>query len=887
MEKSQVVDIDKQIKEKLRPEIIDVLLSENIKDLYPPQKLAVLPAISNKNIVVSIPTASGKTLIAEISIIQKLLENRRKGITQKALYLCPLKALASEKYYEFKKRWAKLGFKVGFAVGDVDNYDYRVFENDIIILTNEKADSLLRSKPQWIKEIGILVVDEIHLLNDNSRGIILEILLTRITEVNPEVQIIGLSATISNADEIAGWLHAELITSDWRPIQLKEGYYKDNCIVYSDEDIKTIKYQTKDPIYNLIMDVLDDGGQCLVFVNSRNNSRSLAEKLYPKLGPRLSEKEVFELRSLSEEFEGLVPAGDLTRDAQILTKTLKCGVAFHNAGLSQEQRRFIEDNFRKGKIKVLTATPTLAAGVNTPARRVIIQSIYRYESDVGGMQKIPVMEYKQMSGRAGRPGYDPYGDSILISSNEARIQELADYYIKGAPEWIVSKLNSAELLQTHILGNIVMNQTCTEDSLINFFLRTFLAYQIDKYKKIKDSEKTDNPKLAIKNSKINDSKPIKLKRKSSRGEDPLKLLDMDLTFHSAADMVDNKQKIRERQIDALKELNLTSSSSDIKKEIKKIISEAIDFLNTYEFITKQKQPNSSLYYYSPTKLGNITTQLYLNPYIAQGIIRRVNLVKKILDSKSSKYKIDEITFLYIMALTGEFQGINFKQSDYDVVTGLIRNHENKINMFTFDVDPEENTSIYQDMNALKQTLILMEWINENPESDITERYEIGTGDLQRMNDTAQWLARAIVQYSKFAKSDYINKIVESLNIRIKYGIRKELIQLIRLKGIGRVRARILYKNGFFTLQDISNAPDTALERLPLFSKSLIKSIREQLASGKLKWIGTTQNLETSEEDTETELEIETTRELIKDSNVSNSKKKKSSKSSGNRQTTLF
>jgi len=418
---------DSNLYDIINPLILDKLKTSGITKLYPPQETALIPALGGKNVVVCVPTASGKTLIAEIAMVQRILEYKSFQKPKKALYLCPLKALASEKYQEFRKRWASVGIRVGYSIGDVDTYDYRVFQNDIIVMTNEKADSLLRSKPEQIKDIGILVSDEIHLINDNDRGVTLEILLTRILNINKTIQIIGLSATISNASELAVWLKAELIKSDWRPVQLKEGYYNDKEIIYSNNEIKPIKYTSKEPVFNLVSDVLDDGGQCLVFLNTRKNAESQAEKLSTMLKTRFKQNELDELNDIADIFMQISNPADVTKETKFLIQLLKHGVAFHHAGLTQEQRTFIEDNFRKGRIKVLTATPTLAAGVNTPARRVIIKSLYRYDKDGGGMVKIPIIEYKQMSGRAGRPGYDPYGDSIIVGSNSKQSEDLATY----------------------------------------------------------------------------------------------------------------------------------------------------------------------------------------------------------------------------------------------------------------------------------------------------------------------------------------------------------------------------------------------------------------------------------------------------------------------------
>jgi len=203
--------IEENYSQFLHNQIITLLKKRKITQFYPPQWKAIKPGLEGNNLVVSIPTASGKTLIAEIIALQRFLkasEESKKDSKKrkKILYLCPLKALANEKHKEFKKPWGDLGIRVGISTSDIDQNDFRVFFNDLIILTNEKADSLIRSNPKLIENIQMVICDEIHLINDDSRGITLEFLLTRLMTLNPNIQIVGLSATIKNANELAEWL---------------------------------------------------------------------------------------------------------------------------------------------------------------------------------------------------------------------------------------------------------------------------------------------------------------------------------------------------------------------------------------------------------------------------------------------------------------------------------------------------------------------------------------------------------------------------------------------------------------------------------------------------------------------------------------------------------
>lgn len=202
------------------PEQLYAVLEKEIKELRPSQIKSIENGLlERRNLLVCTPTASGKTLIAELASMKSILENKGK-----AVYIAPLKALASEKYSDFKKKYSSLA-KIAISIGDVDSSDSYLSEYDWIITTSEKLDSLLRHSSPWVSRISVVVVDEIHLLNDAERGPTLEILLTILKSLLKNAQFIGLSATIGNPEELAEWLDAFLIADDWRPVKLHQGVY--------------------------------------------------------------------------------------------------------------------------------------------------------------------------------------------------------------------------------------------------------------------------------------------------------------------------------------------------------------------------------------------------------------------------------------------------------------------------------------------------------------------------------------------------------------------------------------------------------------------------------------------------------------------------------------
>ncbi|MFZ7138630.1 MAG: DEAD/DEAH box helicase [archaeon] len=453
-----------------------VLIQLGLTELYPPQEEAVhAGALNGKNLVLASPTASGKTLVAELCALKHILENDGK-----VLYLSPLRALASEKYEEFQKytsikKTNGRKISIGISTGDFDGSDPWMGKHDVIITTNEKADSLLRHRTKWVNDISLVVADEVHLLNDASRGPTLEVVLARLMQISPDVQLLVLSATIKNVDEVADWLKAISVTTEWRPVTLREGVIINDEIHFKDGGAQKIENSAKNPTLNLAVYTVKSGNQALAFAGTRRNSISLAKKVATKIKPYLSKPLK---RSLDQLAEQILATGERTRLGEQLAEVVRCGAAFHHAGLSGGHRKIIENSFKEGKIKILTATPTLAIGMNLPARVVIINEYRRYEPGYG-YYPIPVLEYKQMAGRAGRPRYDKFGDSILVAKTEDERDYLMENYILAETEQIWSKLAVEKILRSHVLATIASDFAHSEQGIYEFFGKTFYAHQYD------------------------------------------------------------------------------------------------------------------------------------------------------------------------------------------------------------------------------------------------------------------------------------------------------------------------------------------------------------------------------------------------------------------------
>ena len=440
--------------------VAEALMAAGFRELHPPQAEAIPLTLEGGNLVAAIPTASGKSLIGYVAALKTLVEHRGR-----VLYIVPLKALASEKRDDFL-RFSDLGINVHMSTGDLDSDDRGLEKADIVIATSEKADSMIRHGSRWMDEVKLVIADEIHMIHDPGRGPTLEVALTKMMRRRSDLQVIALSATISNADDLADWLHASLVRSDWRPVPLMEGAYLPGRIVFGDRTERQVP-QREDAVSSLVVQAVEDGGQCLVFVNSRRSTEAEAVRLAGHLGPRFG-------RQLPKAEESLLEGdSESTATGRKLASCVRSGTAFHNAGLTYRQRKYIEDSFRAGTIKCIVATPTLAAGINLPARRVVVRDTYRYEN--GANVPISVMEVKQMCGRAGRPGYDPYGEAVLVAKNDRDFEHLMTDYVDHDTERLTSKLFQEKVLRSHILGIIATGDAESDEEIVDFMKDTFFG----------------------------------------------------------------------------------------------------------------------------------------------------------------------------------------------------------------------------------------------------------------------------------------------------------------------------------------------------------------------------------------------------------------------------
>ena len=456
------------------------LRADGIESLYPPQAEAVEAGVTRgANLVASVPTASGKTLMATLAMLSAVAgdgdtdEDAGASPPGKALYIVPLRALASEKREEFEQ-FEEYGLEVGVSTGNYESEGGWLASKDIVVATSEKVDSLVRNDAPWLDELSCVVADEVHLVDDAERGPTLEVTLAKLRQLNPDLQTVALSATIGNAEELAAWLDAELVDSDWRPIDLKKGVHYGQALHLEDGSQSELPVRgSEKPAAAIVRDTLEDDGSTLVFVNSRRNAEAAARRLASTVESHLTPEERDELADVADEIRDVSD----TETSDDLADAVEKGAAFHHAGCASGHRSLVEDAFRDRLVKVIAATPTLAAGVNTPARRVVVRDWRRYDGTAGGMAPLSVLEVHQMMGRAGRPGLDPYGEALLIASSHDELDELFERYVWADPEPVRSKLAAEPALRTHILATVASGFANSRAGLLEFLERTLHATQ--------------------------------------------------------------------------------------------------------------------------------------------------------------------------------------------------------------------------------------------------------------------------------------------------------------------------------------------------------------------------------------------------------------------------
>ncbi len=475
------------------------------------------------------------------------------------------------------------------------------------------------------------------------------------------------------------------------------------------------------PVIDVALDTIALQKQAIVFVNSKNSAEKQAEDISKKL-PATQQ-------ALAEKIEKVLstPTKQCTRLASCVQK----GTAFHHAGLHQKQRELIEDAFREGSIKIICATPTLAAGVDLPAYRAVLKDLKRYT--FRGLQYIPVLEYMQMAGRAGRPSYDTEGQAICLASTRPQAEELTEIYLHGKPEEITSKLAAEPVLRTYALSLLVTDVARSKEELLAFFKKTFFGHQYG------DSE----------------------------------LL---------SDMVSNVLRL-------LDEWEFVKGSKD-------------DFMSADNLDER----------YKPTVLGKRVAELYVDPYTAHQLLERLQ-------------KKERTTFGYMQALAHTLEMrplLRVKQSE-------VNHYEDKAAMEDLlEDEPFDYDEYAEYLNSVKTASFLMDWMDEHTEDELLAKYGIRPGEIRAKQNIVDWLIMSAKELAGIQLLPIRNDLAK-LRLRLKHGAKEELLPLLKLKQVGRARARKLFNAGIKNVADVKKADPTTLQQL--MGKKIAENIIKQRVMG--------------------------------------------------------
>ncbi|MHA2399945.1 MAG: DEAD/DEAH box helicase [Promethearchaeota archaeon] len=807
--------------------ILRVLFENRIFKLREIQKRAIQQGLFfRKSFLICAPSGSGKTLIGELCAISNLFQNFGRSV-----YLVPFKALALEKFTYFKQNYEKYGIKIELSIGDFTVEDEVLEKADLIVTTYEKMDSILRnfSDKEWISEISSIIIDEIHIIGESDRGPRLESLIVRLNEFLHNPQLIGLSATIKNSQFFNSWLSSlgnatTLIESEDRPVPL---HYKIEITQNKESTMKRIIKQT-----------LEKNGQVLVFLNKRKSAQKTAENLQTTVKKHLNDTELKAIKKL-EKLLGRVKGGH-----QELRKTIRSGVAFHHAGLLPRERKLIEDNFRKRIIKIICCTITLSAGINTPARVVILKDFKKYVTSGRNIKNytgyfengdgfsyfkpFSANEVFQILGRAGRPGLDSVGYGFILVQNFEEKMWVEDQFFKTRtlseplkPQYndLLSGLNKINTLKEQVLLRIFEEKIITLKQLKQFFEKTYFWYGI--------KDKMESQLIPI-------EQLLMIKEITTRNI---------LKLHSHPETVKklNQKKIQVKisniQSDTLAgyiktDYGVFLCQFDIESGIrcscgfKNGISD--NFANeefSFEFCN---HVTSFLLYL--INLSDPKIQKYVNSIVPKAV--KNQYILNYLFEKGLILKNEDGTIQ-----CSQFGKLIIRLYLYPVSGVIIRYKlENKeINSFQ-DLLKEAYDVLKAERRVRDQKMLepLLDWTDEDPLEEIVDKYRIMTGDLFSVKDNVERILQFIAIIARNLstsgrdlqeKLSRVAEMAETLKIRIHYGIRGELFDLVlRLNDVARVRARILYNAGYHTASQVKRESPYVLHRKTGLGLTLCKKI---------------------------------------------------------------
>lgn len=719
------------------------------------QCLAVGQVLQGGNLVYSAPTSAGKTLVSELLMLKRVLETKRK-----ALFILPFVSVAKEKMHYLQSVFEEVGIRVEGYMGSTSAAG-GFAALDVAVCTIEKANSLIN---RLIEEdsmglLGMVVVDELHMVGDSGRGYLLELLLTKIQYIAQKqkttgslsegVQIVGMSATLPNLSLLANWLGAELYQTDYRPVPLQE-HLKIGCNIYNN-NLSVVRQFTPalhikgddDHIVSLCYETVREGHSVLLFCPSKN----WCEKLVDSIA-----REFYNLRHKEPQNEAEPQPVSLDRESlqdvlaqlrrtpagldPILQRSVPWGVAFHHAGLTFDERDVLEGAFRQGIVRVLAATSTLSSGVNLPARRVIIRT-----PTFNGHLLDP-LTYKQMSGRAGRKGVDTIGESVLVCKEAERQKGIR--LLKGALQPISSCLVKRE-----------------GEGVTTSMLRAILEIIVGGV--------------------------------ASRPQ--------DVRLYASCSLLAASLKCEGRQTN----------------EDKGAIEACVEWLMENEFISIQKEDQEERY--CPTQLGAATLSSSLSPPEALGIFADLQRAMKGFVLENDLHILYLITPLYAEWTTIDWYQFfclwGQLSSSMKRVAELVGIQEGFLARSVSGKLVAKTEKQRRQMAVHKRfftTLVLHDLVNEVPLWTVASKYNCNRGQLQSLQQSASTYAGMVTVFCKRLGWHNMELMLSQYQTRLSFGVQRELVDLVRVSLLNATRARALYAQGLCTVAELARATVSDVEK---------------------------------------------------------------------------
>ena len=811
----------------------------NIEHLHPPQYEAMEAVFSRSNVLLAIPTASGKSLVAYIAILNQLL-NHNPG--SRAVYIVPLKALASEKFEELKEIGSEIGLKIGLGVGDATAEAKNIEDCDILICTSEKLDSLMRTRSELMSNVSVVVADEFHLLHDSTRGPTLEINLTRLRTLRPNAQLIALSATVGNCEILATWLDAALIKSDWRPVDLEYSTLHDRHLeprkVQSSSMDNTVQPLSpprhlegplSHPSWIVLNDSIDQGGQVLVFVGTRRSAQSEAKKLSARVKKRFAKEQperLIELNQIADSLEGRTQ----TSMGETLALCVRGGVAFHHAGLTHRQRQVIEAAFKKGVLLALCATPTLAAGVNLPARRVLVRDIKRW--DDGMSRPLPVMEIHQMLGRAGRPRYDDIGEAWILCKGTDGWQvadDVSERYFFGPIEDITSKLAAEPAMRMHLLSSVATGGLLHRHSIGAFFGATFLGTTMPSTQL---QERLDTmldwlvEERFLRRIGVDEQYQDRIANSS---------IDEEETWQDDVPVwVAVAQDAGGVSIASPQEQSARTSTSHAEPSLGFVSASSMKQVGGW---SQQKGEHPAMRY-EATAMGERIAQLYLDPLSAS--IMRTGMRRAVRRMVRKNAPVTQFGLTHLACSTPDFASLWAKTADLTLGSDLQLKAAAVEDELLHDMSYEE-----RHLGLVKSAWCIEHWFEEETMREIEKQLDVSPGDVHHRVDLMEWLlygAREILLNDDVFADEHmpvlaqLSKDLDLLRQRVRHGCKEDLLQLVKIRHVGRARARSLAGFGIRTPKDVMQMTHADKQKIaswrgwgPTLVENIIKEVKNVLS----------------------------------------------------------